>query len=307
MSAEHSVLFDMPGPKARRRHTIMNMISIVVLALIAVWIVLKIGEAGEWDGRRWGAVFEWRAWQHYFLPGVYNTLLASVISVVLAFVFGMVFGVGRLSSNRLIRWFSGIVVEFFRAVPVLILMIGSWTVLARSGLIPPSQSPLYGVIIGLTLYNGAVIAELVRSGVYGLPRGQREAALAIGMTRTQSIRSVELPQALLAMLPALVSQFVIILKDSALGYIITFSELLRSAELLGTQFPLPVLQSLVVASAVFILLNYGLTKIAERLTGLVSSRTSGKTKPAGQAPGASVMAPTIGVPIDQEPERDPTT
>jgi hypothetical protein len=122
-------------------------------------------------------------------------------------------------------------VEFLRAVPVLLMMIFLWLALGRSNLV--DDAPFVAVVIALTLYNGSVIAELIRSGVQGLPKGQREAGLAIGMTQMQSLRAIEVPQALIAMLPALVSQFVVILKDSALGYIIGFPELLQNARRLG--------------------------------------------------------------------------
>ncbi len=305
MSAQN-VLFDLPGPKARRRHNVLNLIGAVVVAAIVAYVIWMLHKAGQFDPVLWAPMIAWSSWKNYFLSGLYYTILAAVISVTLALLVGVVFGMGRLSENKAIRWLSGIFVEFFRAVPVLILMIAAYNILGRGGYVAPKHAPLLAVVIALTLYNGSVIAELVRSGVYGLPRGQREAALGIGMTRSQSIRSIELPQAVIAMLPALVSQFVIILKDSALGYIVTYSELLRSARLLGTQNPLPILQSLFVAALIFITVNYLLTRSAEYATTFVSGRTSGKTKLGGQAPGASVTAPPLGIPLDQEPERDPT-
>lgn len=304
MSAQN-VLFDLPGPKARRRHNLLNVIGAVVVAGVIFYVIWMLQKAGQFDPVLWAPMIKWSTWQNYFLSGLYYTLLAAVISVALALIFGVLLGMGRLSESRIIRWLSGIIVEFFRAVPVLILMIAAYNIIGRGGYVAPKHAPLYAVVLALTLYNGSVIAELVRSGVYGLPRGQREAGLAIGMTRAQSIRSIELPQAVIAMLPALVSQFVIILKDSALGYIVTYSELLRSARLLGTQNPLPILQSLFIAALIFIAVNYLLTRVAEYATGFVSGRTSGKAKPAGQAPGASVTAPPLGVPLDQEPGRDP--
>jgi len=304
MSAQN-VLFDLPGPRARARHKLFNLVGLTLLAGLGVYIVWMLHRAGQFDPVLWEPMIRWSSWKSYFLSGLYYTLLAAVISVVFALVFGIVFGIGRLSENVVIRWVCGVIVEFFRAVPVLILMIAAYNILGRGGYVAPKDAPLFAVVIALTLYNGSVIAELVRSGVYGLPRGQREAGLAIGMTRTQSIRTIELPQAIIAMLPALVSQFVIILKDSALGYIVTYSELLRSARLLGTQNPLPILQSLFIAALIFIAVNYLLTRLAEYATRFVSGRTSGRAKPAGQAPGASVTAPPIGVPLDQEPERNP--
>ncbi|MPV49880.1 ABC transporter permease subunit [Pseudactinotalea sp. HY160] len=297
-----SVLFDAPGPRARRRQVYGNIVGALVVLGIGAYVIWQLADHGQFAGELWEPIFTARAWRFYFLPGLQNTVIAALYSVVLALVFGMLFGVGRLAANRALRWACGIIVEFFRAVPVLIMMIAAWFLLSGFDVIPSESAPMYAVIIGLTLYNGAVIAELVRSGVFGLPKGQREAGLAIGMTRGQSIRSIELPQALLAMLPALVSQFIIILKDSALGYIITYSELLRAARLLGSDAPYPILQTMFVAAVIFIVLNYVLSRIAEAIAGRIGRRTSGKSRAAGAAVEGNVTAPALGVGGREEEE-----
>lgn len=169
-----------------------------------------------------------------------------------------------------------VIVEFFRAVPVLVLMVFLHFFISQflSGYIDPRNSAYYAVIVALTLYNGAVIAELVRSGVRSLPAGQREAAMAVGMTTTGSLRVVEVPQALVAMLPSLVSQFVIILKDSALGYIIGFAELLRYSRHLGAGYG-NIMQAMVVGAVIFIVINFVLVWLAQALSRRLSTRTSG--------------------------------
>ena len=144
-------------------------------------------------------------------------------------------------------------------------------------MVSPRQLPLYAVVLGLTLYNGSVIAELVRSGVQQLPRGQGEAGLALGLSRAQVLRIVQLPQALVAMLPSLLSQFVVILKDTALGYIITYPELLAAARRLGSAHSM--LQSLLMAAVLFIVINVLLTALAGWVSRWLSSRTSGRTRP----------------------------
>jgi glutamate transport system permease protein len=286
-----SVLFDAPGPRTRRRILVGNVIGAVVVLAGLVFVIYQLHAHGQLAGELWAPMVEARTWLYYFLPGLQNTLVAAAYSIVLALVFGLLFGVGRLSGVRAVRWFCGVVVEFFRAVPVLILMIGGWFFSAQFLQVAPSLSPLIGVVIGLTLYNGSVIAELVRSGVHGLPSGQREAALAIGMTRGQSIRSVELPQALMAMLPALVSQFVVVLKDSALGAIITYSELLRSARLIGADAPFPVLQSFFVIALIYIVLNATLAWAAGRVARRIGGRTSARvTRPDVPKSGVDVAA-----------------
>ena len=215
------------------------------------------------------------AWQSYYLPGLQNTLRSALFATVGSVAFGIVFGVGRLSHIRPVRWISGVVVEFFRAVPVLLMMIFFYQFFsAQAQWI--TDRPFAAVVLALVLYNGSVIAELVRSGVGNLPKGQGEAGLAVGLTPGQTLRSVQLPQALVAMLPAMVSQLVVVLKDSALGQLILYPELLRSAQVLSSNEQNP-LQALVIVAAVFIAINYLLTVLAHRLARLLSSRTAGAT------------------------------
>lgn len=273
-----AVLFDTPGPRARRRILVVNVVGAVFAATLLALIVWKLGQEGQLDAGRWTSLFTAGAWTNYFLPGLQNTLVAALYSVVLAVVFGLIFGLGRLAPVAPVRWIAGTVVEFFRAVPVLIMMIALWLGLGYAKVLPAADVPLVAVVVALMLYNGSIIAELVRSGVFGLPKGQREAAAAIGMTHGASLRLVELPQALIAMLPSLVSQFVVILKDSALGYLITFNEFLQLSRQFGTGNG-NVLQVLLLSAVVFIILNWLLTKAADLVARRLSKRTSGSTKP----------------------------
>lgn len=282
MKVSESVLFDAPGPKARRRVVVINVIG-VLLAIGLVYYLFKVlNDAGQLTAEKWSVFGEGSIWENYLLPGLLNTLRAAAVAIVTSLIFGFIFGIGRLSTNRVVNWLSSIVVEFFRAVPVLLMMIFLWIILARSGMVAPSDSPFVAVVVGLTLYNGSIVAELIRSGVFGLPKGQREAGIAIGLTRGQSLRNIEIPQALIAMLPALIGQFVVILKDSALGYIINFNELLFNARLVGTGNA-NVLQGLVVAAAIFILINFALSKLASVVARRLSSRGISAGKPLDPA------------------------
>lgn len=285
-----NVLFDAPGPRARRRHAILSFLGVLLVIAIAFVVVRKLKDAGQLEADQWKPfVTDRSVWRDYLLKGLWGTFKAAVISIVLAGAFGLVFGIGRLSHIAPIRWVSSIVVEFFRAVPVLIMMIASYGLYSRSGFFAPETAPLAGVVTGLTVYNGSVIAELVRSGVHSLPKGQSEAGLSIGLTASQTLRSIQLPQALTAMLPALIGQFVVILKDSALGYAITYLELLNWSKTLGSAFA-NVLQAYLVAAVLFILINFALTVLAGRVQRRLSRR--GRTTireaaavPAPAAPG----------------------
>lgn len=289
MSAQ--VLFDAPGPKGRRNMVIVNVVGALVVIGIAVLVLMRFGQTGQLEAERWTSMFSANAWTNFLIPGLRNTLIAAALSIVFSMIFGIVFGLGRLTTIAPLRWISGVVVEFFRAVPVLIMMVAFWLGFGYAQTFDPNMVPLVAVVLALTLYNGSVIAELVRSGVFGLPKGQREAAAAIGMTHAKSLRLVELPQALIAMLPSLVSQFVVILKDSALGSWVTYNELLFMSRLYGSGNG-NMLQALIVAALIFILLNWLLTKLADYVAKRLSSRTA-----------ASVHAPDADVQDEIEEEK----
>jgi glutamate transport system permease protein len=292
MSSE-IVLFDAPGPKARRRHAVLTVVG-VVMALALVWLVVrKMGEANQLEGYMWTPfVNDPDVWTQYLLPGLWGTAKAAALSVVFAGVFGIVFGMGRLSSNRWISIPAGVVVEFFRSVPVLIMMVFAYFgYFATSDLVSAQTAPLAAVVLALTLYNGSVIAELVRSGVFSLPKGQSEGGLSIGLSPGQTLRSIQLPQALTAMLPALVGQLVVVLKDSALGVVITYPELLNAAKTLGSAYANTV-PAYLVAALIFIVINYLLTRLARAVEGWLKRR--GGSHRASGAPDAQTTDLEVG-------------
>lgn len=282
-----SVLFDAPGPRARVRNRVFNVVTALVIALV-IWVVYsRLNSKGQLTAAKWEPFLTANLWKTYILPGIQGTLTAAAVSIVLALVLGFLLGVGRLSAHPAIRWPSSVIVEFFRAVPVLIMMIFAYFLYADYDVFPSKHLALAGVITGLTLYNGAVIAELVRAGVGGLPAGQREAGLSVGLTEGQALRAILLPQALTAMLPALVGQLVVVLKDSALGYVITYEELLNKANQVGTSLQ-NIVPAFLVVAVLFIVINYGLT----RLAGLLERRLNRRGRTAGgAAPGAPGQEP----------------
>ncbi|MCP2263897.1 amino acid ABC transporter permease [Promicromonospora thailandica] len=281
-----SVLFDAPGPRARVWTLVGNIVGALVVLAVAAWVLLQLDSKGQLEPGLWADAVSARTWQYYLIPGLINTLRAAAFAIVGSIAFGLVFGLGRLSHLAVVRRVSGTVVEFLRAVPVLLMMVFFYGLFGQ--LLPGAQDKAFlAVVVALILYNGSVIAELVRSGVGNLPRGQGEAGLAIGLTEGQTLRSIQLPQALVAMLPAMVSQVVVVLKDSALGQLIGYQELLRTGQIVYSGDGNP-LQVLTVVAVVFILLNLLLTVVAHRLSRLLSSRTSGST-----AAGPGIGNPTV--------------
>jgi len=259
-----TVLFDAPGPRARVRNHMITGVTVVVLALVA-WVVYSgLSDKGQLTAEKWQPFLTANLWQTYVLPGIQGTLTAAAVSIVLALILGLVLGVGRLAPNAAVRWVSSVLVEFFRAVPVLIMMIFAYFLYAQYGLFASKHVALAGVITGLTLYNGAVIAEIVRAGVQALPRGQAEAAASLGMRWGQTMRSILLPQAITSMLPVLISQLVVVLKDTAIGYQITFVEMVRQGTVVGSAYG-NYIPALIVIAVLMIAVNFGLSALAVRV------------------------------------------
>ncbi len=259
-----SVLFDAPGPRARRRNAALAVATVLAFAAILGWVIWKFAAADQFAAAKWEPFLTGNLWTTYVLPGIEGTLTAAAVSIVLAVVLGCVLGIGRLSPVRPISWACAVFVEFFRAVPVLIMMLFSYALFAQYNVFASQYLALAGVITGLTLYNSAVIAEIVRTGVHALPRGQAEAAASLGLTWGQSMRSIQLPQAITSMLPVLVSQMVVVLKDTAIGYQITFVEMVRQGQSIGSAYG-NYIPALIVIAALMIALNFGLSAFATRL------------------------------------------
>ncbi|MCV7347906.1 amino acid ABC transporter permease [Mycolicibacterium rhodesiae] len=259
-----SVLFDAPGPRARVRNRIVTAVTIVIAALIVWAVVAKLASKGQLTAAKWQPFLTGNLWKTYVLPGIEGTLTAAALSIVLALILGFLLGMGRLSHVGWIRWPSAVIVEFFRAVPVLIMMIFAYFLFALYDVFPPARLALAGVVTGLTLYNGAVIAEIVRAGVNSLPRGQSEAAAALGLRWGQTMRSILLPQAVTSMLPVLVSQLVVVLKDTAIGYQITFVEMVRQGTVVGSSYG-NYIPALIVIAVLMISANFALSVAATRL------------------------------------------
>jgi glutamate transport system permease protein len=289
-----SVLFDAPGPRARIRNRIVSAVTLVIVAVVLWVIYSKLSSKGQLTSAKWEPFLTANLWKTYVLPGIEGTLTAAAISIVLAMVLGFLLGVGRLSHNGPIRWFCSVFVEFFRAVPVLIMMIFAFALFALYDVFPSKQLALAGVITGLTLYNGAVIAEIVRAGVTSLPRGQAEAASALGLRWGQTMRAILLPQAITSMLPVLISQLVVVLKDTAIGYQITFVEMVRQGTQVGSAYGNYV-PALIVIAVLMISVNFALSAAATRLEKRLrrSSRAPRPLDPQAieqeGAPGARVQ------------------
>lgn len=248
-----SVLFDVPGPKARRRYRILGILTVVGIVAALGGAAWKLQAEGQFEGDRW-EVFVTPRYIELLLQALLDTLRAAVLAITGAVVFGLVFGFAKLSDHRIIRWPAWLIVEFFRAVPLLLLIIFIWAL---------GGYPLYVIwplVAGLILYNGSVLAEIFRAGMNAVPSGQVEAAYALGLRKSAVMRIIQLPQAIRIMIPSLISQCIVALKDTSLGYAITAAGLTQTGREIWRTFDNRIAVAIVLA-AIYILLNYALSRI----------------------------------------------
>lgn len=254
------ILADALGPKARRRVWIASIVAGVLVAGVIGIAIQRLADKGQFAERLWEPFTE-PAVLRFFLTGLANTLKAALVAMGLALVVGAFLALGRLARNGPVRWAAGAWVEFFRAVPLLLLIYFSGLGLPKYGIDLPI---FWYLVLALVAYNSTVLAEIFRAGILSLDRGQSEAAFALGLSYWQTMFTVIVPQAVRRMVPAIVSSLVTLLKDTSLGYVITYEELLRRGRLSG-EFYGNMLQSLVFVAAFYIIVNFTLSQIARRL------------------------------------------
>ncbi|MFI6647621.1 amino acid ABC transporter permease [Streptomyces sp. NPDC050529] len=270
-----TVLYDIPGPQTRKRHLVYGILSTILILALVGWVIYLLFDTDQFTSAKW-TPFEYKGIQELLLRGLGNTLKAFAYAAVLSLALGAVLAVGRLSDHRPVRWVATILVEFFRAMPVLVMIFFIFVAL--------KVQPLPALVAGLTLYNGSVLAEVFRTGVNSVERGQGEAAFALGLRKTQVTTFVLAPQAVRAMLPTIISQLVVALKDTSLGYLITYEEFLHAGKLIASNldYDLPFIPVVMVISPIYIgmcmLLSWFATWVAKR------QRRNPKTEAAGVAP-----------------------
>jgi len=265
-----NVLYDAPGPRARRQAAVGGAIATVAFLVLLGLVIKRLADRGQLSGKLWGPILNPSdesfplVWE-LIAKGVLATVTAAALSIVFSLVVGGLVGVARMMLGRRSRMPIIGLIELLRGLPVVITIYFASRVLPELGVnlsgMPGGQG-LWFLVIGLTAYNCVIIAEIIRAGVASLPRGQSEAALAIGLTPGASMRLVLLPQAIRVMLPALISQLVVVLKDTSLAAVLgLYTELLRQGNLIALNLDNPI-QILAVVAVIFILMNYSLSRMA---------------------------------------------
>ena len=232
-----SVLYDAPGPKARARSRVISVVGVIIILAGLTWLVLALGapkpsangaiQPGMWDPTRWDALLDVEVWRTLG-RGALATLTMAGVAAFFALILGVVFSFLRSADHAAIRVPTTIVLEFVRGMPVLLMMLFILLVF--------STGSFWAGVAALSVYNGAIIGEALRAGINSLPRGQREAGLAIGLTPIATRFRIEFPQAFRQMLPIIIAQLVVLLKDTSLAFVVGYEELLRSGLYTMTNF-----------------------------------------------------------------------
>ena len=276
MTAQATVLYDAPGPKARRRSMLISVFGSLALVGLLAWVIWQLAQPqvavngnetpGMFDASRWDVMADPSVWTVIGV-GILNTLRAALVAMVGALLIGMLFAFGRLAHSAFIRVPATIVLEFFRGMPVLLMMLFI--------LLVASTGAFWAVVIALAVYNGAIIGEALRAGILSLNKGQREAGLSLGLTPVRTRLLIELPQAFRQMLPILIAQLVVLLKDTSLGYIVAYPELAATIRNLSNFFGNRYMFTFwVVAITVYLVINLTLSWVGRRVAKATQAKSS---------------------------------
>jgi glutamate transport system permease protein len=275
-------IFDAAGPRGRRTIRIVTVLSVLAILAVAFLVVQRFGQAGQLASDRWAEFTQWPYIQ-FLLAGLGNTALAAAASALFAIPTALLMALGRTSHRPWLRWPATAYIEFFRSVPLLLVVYIFVSGLPNYGINPDI---FWKLVIPITLCSSAVMAEIFRAGILALPAGQVEAALSVGMRNSQATRFVVLPQAVRIVVPSMVAQLVVLLKDTTLGYAVSYPELMKTANNL-TAYTNHLIQTFLVIAAVYVVTNILISHFARYL----ERRVSGRTARAGKAAA--------------EPEREP--
>ena len=253
------ILFGAPSPQARTITRVVSVVAAAALLVLAAGVVARFHSAGQLEARFW-EFFAWQTTWDFLARGLLGTMASAAMAAVIALVFGLVLLLGRLARPRLVRWPSIAAIEFLRGTPTLLLIYVCFLVRPSAGI---KLSTYWMLTLPIGLSTAAVVAEVYRAGVLAVPRGQTYAARSLGLTDAQVFFSIVFPQALRYIVPALVAQLVIVVKDTTFGYIVTYGELMQNAKVLIANYHSLVPVYLVVA-ALYCLVNYAISRASKR-------------------------------------------
>ena len=257
-------LYEAPGPRTKRRMVIGTAVSLVLVAIGIALIIRQFHITGQLAPRYWTFLAQPTTWR-YLLQGFRGTVSVALTAGAMSLVLGLVLMLGRTSGIRPLSALCRIVTDFFRGVPSLLLIYFFFLVVPQYGI---KLSAFWMITLPVMLAASGVLAEVMRAGVNAVPKGQVEAALSLGMRRGRIMFKIVLPQAIRFVIPSLISQLVVVVKDTTVAYVVSYPDLMQNARVLITNYDALVSMYFTIA-IVYILLNYAINKlsavVAERM------------------------------------------
>ncbi|QUC67270.1 amino acid ABC transporter permease [Aristaeella hokkaidonensis] len=254
------MLYEAPGPKAQRRIRLFTVLALLLLAAFLAVIIRQFTVTGQFAEKYWAFFTKLTTWR-FLGEGLLTTLEAALTGSLIAFALGFLLMRGKLRRNPVIRTVSTALIEFTRGVPTLLFIYFFFLVVPKTGWKP---SAFWKITLPCAISACGVVAEALRSGVNAVPKGQTEAALSLGLTETRLFYRVVFPQAFRFVIPSLIAELVIVLKDTTFAYIVTCADLMQNAKVLISNYDAMLSVYLVVA-VIYILINYMLNKVSDRL------------------------------------------
>ena len=253
-------LYEAPGPRTRRRIAVFTVLALIALGFLLFLVVRQFARQGQLEARYWDFFLKWSTWR-YLGQGLLSTLKAALTAAMIAIGLGFILMRGKLRRNPILRWTATAVIEFTRGVPTLLLIYFFFLVLPRLGV---NLGAFWRITLPCAISASGIIAEAFRAGVNAVPKGQTEAALSLGLSNTRTFYQVLFPQALRFVIPSLISELVIVLKDTTFAYVVSYADLMQHAKVLITSHDALVSVYLVVA-VIYILINYALNRLSDRV------------------------------------------
>ena len=276
MSANVSMrdaLYEAPGPKTRRRVAIGTGVSLVLLVALIAFVIRQFYINDQLNPKYWSFFTRWTTWR-FLLRGMFGTIKVAIMAGVIAMALGLLLMLGRISPNKALSAACHVVIDLFRSLPSLLLIYFFFLVIPKYGIKMPA---FWMITVPVALAASGVLAEVFRAGVNAVPKGQTEAAMALGMTHGKITRKIVLPQALKIVIPSLVSQLVVVVKDTTVAYVVSYPDLMQNARVLISNYDALVSMYFVVA-LIYIAINYATNQfsiyLAHRQGTQVISRTS---------------------------------
>ena len=260
-------LYEAPGPRTRRRVLIGTVVSTLIVLLGVAAVVRQFYVTGQLAPRYWSLFLQWTTWR-FLGQGLLGTVSVALTAGVISLVLGLLLMLGRTSSVRPLSALCRVVTDFFRGVPSLLLIYFFFFVPSQLSMKMPS---FWMLTLPVALAASGVLAEVFRAGVNAVPKGQVEAALSIGLSPAKTVRKIVLPQAVRYVIPSLIAQLVVVVKDTTVAYVVSFPDLMQNARVLITSYDALVSMYLVIA-VIYILINFAINKAAV----CVSRRTGAK-------------------------------